>query len=182
MHPLRRLHRRCAANRRKRSLPIFPAYMWKVRPRARPGPSCRPSGQPGVQASWPAKRASLACRESATWRENLKRALTSCRGLQEKGSKQEIRRSDPNLSRTFTYFIYEPRLLHSIKGQSNETFIQFNVLGSSDLISQPHYLWYFLFFQDFGVVLIHLLYFLFLPILAWSLSVYELIDTLFIDL
>ncbi len=104
--------------RRKRSLPIFPAhlYVWKVRPRARPGPSCRPSGQPGGQAGWPAKRASLARRESATWRGNLKRELRSCRGLREKGSKQELPRSNPNLSPTFTYFIYKPRLLHSIKG------------------------------------------------------------------
>jgi hypothetical protein len=37
------------------SSPIFPTCVRKVRPRARPGPSCLPSGQPGGQATWPAK-------------------------------------------------------------------------------------------------------------------------------
>ncbi len=119
---------------RKRSPPIFPAYVRKVRPRAQPGPSCWPSGQPGCQASWPAKRAGLARRESATWRWNLEKELRSCRGLQEKGSKQELPRSDPNLSPILPITVYEPKLLHSIKkGQSDKTFIKFGVFESSDL-------------------------------------------------
>ncbi len=66
----------------KQSSPIFPAYLWKVRPRAWLGPSCRPSGQLGSQANWPAKE--LACltrgacylREGIS-RENLEAAGTS---------------------------------------------------------------------------------------------------------
>jgi hypothetical protein len=45
---------------------------------------------------------------------------------------------DQKLKPHFHLHLYKPRLLHSIKGQSNETFIQFGILGSSDLKSQPH--------------------------------------------
>jgi hypothetical protein len=84
------------------------------------------------------KRASMARRESATWRGNLKRVLRSCRGLREKGSKQELPTSSPNLSPTSTYDM-NLDFCTQIKGQSDETFIQFSILGSSDLKSQPHF-------------------------------------------
>ncbi len=57
-----------------------------------------------ARKSRPAKRASLARRESATWRGNLKIKFRSCQGLREKGSKQELPRSDLNLNPHFLLY------------------------------------------------------------------------------
>ena len=74
----------------KQSSPIFPVYMRKVGPRAQPGPRCRPSGQPGGQANWPAKElACLARGKALPQRGNLKRELRSCWDSGERGSKQQ---------------------------------------------------------------------------------------------
>ncbi len=133
----------------------LPFYVRKARPRAQPGQSCRPSGQPGGQASWPAKKSWPGSQKKALpERGNLKRELRSFRGPREKGSKQE-------LPRTWAWLLpilYDPRPPHSIKGQSNEMFIQFSVLGSFDLKSQPHFL-NLIFLES---TLFILLYFLFL--------------------
>ncbi len=67
---------------RKRSLRIFQtAYLRKVRP----DPSCQPSGQPGSQEKLTGQRASLAHRESATWRGG-KIEFRSCWGLWDEGT------------------------------------------------------------------------------------------------
>ncbi len=61
-----------------------------------------PLGNLAARKSWPAKRASLARRESAIWRKNLKIEFRSCWGLREKGSKQELPKSNLNLSPNFS--------------------------------------------------------------------------------
>ncbi len=119
----------------KQSLPIFPTYVRKVRPRARPGPSCRPSGQPGSQASWPAKELVCLAMGKRYLKEGISRENSEAAGT---SGEKVASRSYQHLSLTFTY-LYEPRLLHSIKGQFHEMFIQFSVLGSTDLKSQPYY-------------------------------------------
>ncbi len=108
--------------RRKQSLPIFQsAYVRKVRPRARPGLSCRPPGQPGGRESWPAKKGwpSAGGGDSA-WRENSQEYLKSCWGPQGIGcsllSYELISRYKLYLATNFIYMNLD--LTHSIKGQS----------------------------------------------------------------
>ncbi len=131
---------------------------------------------PALWATWRPGEADqpkeLAWRAEKARRGNLKIEVRSCRGLREKGSKQEL------LELQTPFLIYE---LSSTLNKGiilSQTSIQFSTLGRSDL-SAAHLLLIFLFYQGFGVVLI---YFLFPSILALSLLVYELINTLFLDL
>ncbi len=111
--------------RRKRSLPIFPLTCKKSGLELTLAQAASPLGNLAARQSWPAKRASLAHRESATWRGNLKRELRSCRGLREKGSKQELPRSDPNLSPIFTYYMNLTSTLNKGTVQRNVYSVQY---------------------------------------------------------
>jgi hypothetical protein len=156
----------------KRSLPIFPAYVRKVRPRARPGPSCRPSGQPGGQANWPAKELACLARGECYLKEGISRENSEAAGTSRE---KVVSRSYQHLSLTFTY-LYEPRLLHSIKGQFHETFFFVQCIGKYR--SKIAALLFKYFWSQFYSSQPYLSFF----ILAQSSFVYELIDIAFIDL
>ncbi len=148
------------------SSPILPTYMQKVRPRAR----CRPSGQPGGQANWPAKElACLARGKALPQRGNRKRELRSCWDSGEKGSEKKL----PSL--TFTYYI--PNLTLPLnKGTIQQNIASVRCIGK--LQSKFAAVFYLHSWSQFYSILT---YFLFL-ILAQISFVYELVDILFLDL
>jgi hypothetical protein len=80
----------------------------------------------------------LAClaRGKCYLKEGISQENSEAAGTSGTSGEKVVSRSYQSLS--FTY-LYEPRLLHSIKGQFHETIIQFGVLGSSDLKLQLYY-------------------------------------------
>ncbi len=87
--------------------------------------------RPG-KADWP-KELAWRAEKALTWRGNLKIEFRSCQGLWQKGSKQELPRSDPNFSPIF--LLYKPNLS-----------IQW---GSSNLKLQSHLFLIFLILSRF---------------------------------
>jgi hypothetical protein len=109
----------------KAILANIPRLCAKSQARARPGPSCQPSGQPGGQANWPAKELACLARGKCYLKKGISRVNSEAAGTSRE---KVVSRSYQHLSLTFTY-LYEPRLLHSIKGQFHETFFFVQCIG-----------------------------------------------------
>ncbi len=153
----------------KAILANIPRLHAKSGPKAQPGPRCRPSGQPGGQANWPAKElACLARGKALPQRGNLKRELRSCWDFRGKGSKKEL----PSL--IFTYYM---NLTPSFnKGTIQQNIASVRYIGKLQSKSQPYFILYA--WSLFYSIQTYFLFF----ILALSSFIYELIDILFIDL